>query len=74
MKNYSKRKLYGEIPTFSRQNVSLNVLLSEESKADDGIKKELNVQLPKDYYNTVYHTRILKKMMFHKIICINQIL
>lgn len=74
MKNYSKHKLYSAIPTFSRQNVSLNVLLSEESKADDGIKKELNVQFPKDYYNTAYHTRILKKMMFHKIICINQIL
>ena len=68
------KKLYGAVPTLCRQNVSLNILLSEKSDINDGIKKELNIQFPKDYYNSAYHTRIFKRIMFNKFICIKQLL
>lgn len=68
------KKLYDAVPTLCKQNVSLNILLSEKSDINDGIKKELNTQFPKGYYNSAYHTRIFKRIMFNKIICIKQLL
>jgi len=67
-------KIYDAIPSFCKQNVSLNILLSEKSNINDGIKKEHNIQFPKGYYNSAYHTRIFKRIMFNKIICIKQLL
>lgn len=68
------QKLYSTVPAFCKQNVSLNVLLSEKSNIDDGIKKELNIKFPENYYNFAYHSRILKKRILNKIICIKQLL
>lgn len=68
------QKLYSVIPAYSRQLVSLNILLSEKSNVNDGIKKELKLHFPDNYYNSAYHTRYLKKLTFNKIICIKQLL
>lgn len=67
-------KLYDAIAPECKKLVSLNILLSEKSSLDDGIKKEIQVQFPEDYYNLAYHTSIFKKRMFYKIICIKQLL
>lgn len=72
--NDNNQKLHYAIPKSCKQYISLNILLSEKSNIDDNVKKEVNVQFPDNYYNFAYHTRILKKRIFYKIICIKQLL
>lgn len=68
------QKFYQAAPTSCKQLLSLNVLLTERAQIDDGIKKEINIQFPENYYNRAYHTRYSKKILYDKIICIKQVL
>lgn len=51
-----------------------DAIFAEKSEIGDGIKKEVKTRFPKDYYNTAYDTRLFKKRLFYKIICIKQML
>lgn len=69
------QKLYSKLSTDKLAYISLNIMLSEISKPDDGIlkRKELSV-FPEDYYNRYYGTRRLSRESCYKMICMKHLL
>lgn len=67
------RKLYEENPSACDIKVSLNILLSQQSSDEDGIRKEKCAIFPEKYYNEFYCSRMLRKIVFYKIICLSNV-
>lgn len=73
--NKHPNKFYRALPENLLPFVSINVMLSELSEANDGIlKKKEMPQNSDNYYNNCYGTRYFSKCAYYKAICIKEII